>query len=90
MDQTRVQQVVINLLSNAIKFSDSASIIYVRVQTTACSTQENLEIIISVTDTGLGMSDEDIKNLLTPFLRTKDQQSRDRNKNGHGLGLSIC
>ena len=36
------------------------------------------------------MCQEDLKNIFTPFHKIKDKQSRQKNKNGHGLGLSIC
>ena len=32
----------------------------------------------------------DLKNLFKPFFKTSDQNSRERNKQSHGLGLSIC
>ena len=45
---------------------------------------------VQVVDKGIGMSEMDIKNFFTPFHRVNDIQSREKNKNGHGLGLSIC
>lgn len=38
----------------------------------------------------MGMSEDDLKKIFTPFYRTKDEQSHEKNKTGHGLGLSIC
>lgn len=36
------------------------------------------------------MCEQDLKNIFIPFHRIKDISSREKNKNGHGLGLSIC
>lgn len=50
----------------------------------------NKLIEIEVADEGIGMSKEDTVNLFTPFFRSKNEQSREKNPNGNGLGLSIC
>ena len=47
-------------------------------------------IKIQVIDQGIGISEDDLKNLFTPFFQTKDQTSKLLNSNSHGLGLSIC
>ena len=47
-------------------------------------------ISIEVADEGIGISKEDLPNLLTPFFRSSNEQSREKNPNGNGLGLSIC
>jgi len=54
-DQRRVEQVIYNLLSNAIKFTEHG---YVRVK---CTLQDG-EIIISVSDTGMGIKEQDMEN----------------------------
>ena len=43
-----------------------------------------------MTDTGVGISEEDLSNLFKPFFRSKDKLSLEHNKNGNGLGLHIC
>ena len=45
---------------------------------------------VSVQDEGIGMSENEIENLFTPFCRSANMTSRNLNPNGHGLGLYIC
>jgi len=45
--------------------------------------------VITVTDQGIGLSEQERKQLFSPFFRTKDQNSKNMNPGGHGLGLSI-
>jgi signal transduction histidine kinase len=52
--------------------------------------ENNQKLTVKVIDEGIGISQQDLKNIFTPFNRTKDISSRHKNKNGHGLGLSIC
>ena len=48
------------------------------------------KLSIEVVDDGIGMNEDDLKNIFNPFHKIKDEQSIEKNKNGHGLGLSIC
>ena len=48
------------------------------------------DIIVQVQDTGVGISPQDLVNLFQPFFKSTDPQSQELNRNGHGLGLSIC
>jgi signal transduction histidine kinase/putative methionine-R-sulfoxide reductase with GAF domain/ActR/RegA family two-component response regulator len=84
-DPTRLRQVILNLLSNAAKFTEGGSItIEAGLQT---SPDEQREVIIQVTDTGIGISPEHQKNLFQPF--TQVDGSATRKTGGSGLGLSI-
>ena len=47
-------------------------------------------IQITVLDHGIGISEEDLPHIFTPFYRTKEPKSRRMNSRGHGLGLYIC
>ncbi len=49
-----------------------------------------VQVQITVQDFGLGISDEDKKNLFQPYFKTSDKASRLANSKSHGLGLSIC
>ncbi len=80
-DRRRVEQILINLLSNAVKFTDRGKI---RV---ACSTDAE-SVFIEVSDTGIGIKEEDIDRLFKPFQQI--QTGSARNFDGSGLGLSIC
>jgi two-component system sensor histidine kinase EvgS len=92
LDQLRLQQVIINLLSNAIKFSKAHDIIKVEV---TCDPQHEIQsryiiVHVKVTDKGIGISSQDLKNMFKPFFKTTEAQNRMKNKGSHGLGLSIC
>lgn len=78
-DRQMIRNVMFNLLSNAIKFSPENSVIRVSV------TSDEDHIIISVTDYGIGISEEDQKNLFERFFRGRNAA----NIQGTGLGLNI-
>ncbi|MCG6964214.1 MAG: HAMP domain-containing histidine kinase [Acidobacteria bacterium] len=80
-DAQRIEQVVSNLLSNAIKFTPAAG----RVTVTAELSGQDLEIAVS--DTGIGLSEEDRARVFEPFYQAGDPLT-DRVK-GTGLGLAI-
>ncbi len=83
-DQLRVQQVAYNLLSNAVKFSKGS---FVAVECRWLSSRkETIEIIVA--DQGIGMTEEQLEKLFTPF--TQADGSMARKFGGTGLGLSIC
>lgn len=85
-DTMRVRQVLLNLISNAAKFTDEGSItVEARVQT---SHTGKLEALISVTDTGPGISPEGQEKLFKAFSQVDG--SATRKTGGSGLGLSIC
>jgi PAS domain S-box-containing protein len=80
-DQRRVEQIVLNLLSNAIKFTETGLI-----QVNCFMTDRG--VCISVADTGIGISGNDLGNLFKPFHQLDSGLSR--RFDGTGLGLSIC
>lgn len=85
-DSMRLKQVLNNLLNNAIKFTANGSI---QLDINLLSQHDNQQIIsFKVTDTGIGISAQDIDNLFQPFEQL-DQDSA-RRYDGTGLGLSIC
>jgi signal transduction histidine kinase/DNA-binding response OmpR family regulator len=85
-DTMRVRQVMINLLSNAAKFTDEGSI---TVETLVQIGQNGKpEAVISVTDTGPGISEEGQAKLFRAFSQVDG--SATRKTGGSGLGLSIC
>jgi signal transduction histidine kinase/CheY-like chemotaxis protein len=80
-DRDKLIQVLINLLSNAAKFTDEGSV--------SCSASHNEnEIIISITDTGMGISKDDQEKVFDKFKQVGDTLT-DKPK-GTGLGLPIC
>jgi two-component system, NarL family, sensor histidine kinase EvgS len=79
-DRTRFKQVVINLVSNAIKYNRKRGTI-----TVACSRSTVDRTRISVTDTGIGLSPEQLAQLFQPFNRLGQQELGD--VAGTGIGL---
>jgi two-component system sensor histidine kinase VicK len=73
-DKNRINQVISNLLSNAIKFTDEGTISITVVPNTD-------EIVVNITDTGLGIDSEILPRLFTKFAT--------KSKTGTGLGLFI-
>jgi len=84
-DPTRLRQALVNLLSNAVKFTHSGSVKF--VASIAKSGAGSATIRFEVTDSGIGMSDEQIKRIFEPFAQADD--STTRKYGGTGLGLSI-
>jgi len=80
-DKYRLSQVLKNLLGNAIKFTDYGSI-------TLKAKQENKHILISVEDTGIGISNGELKKIFTKLYQA--YTGEDRKNEGAGLGLYIC
>ncbi len=84
-DPTRIRQVLNNLLSNALKFTDTGS---VTVSLEGCSADDNRRTLkIAVTDTGSGMTPEQMERLFQPFEQA--ELSIARTHGGTGLGLVI-
>ena len=80
-DPVRLRQVLLNLLANAIKFTEVGKI---RVQVTA----SDGTFLVSVSDTGPGISEADQQKIFGEFAQA--DSSRTRKKGGTGLGLTIA
>jgi len=81
-DTDKLIQVVINLFSNAVKFTDEGSV-------TCKLYQNDNEVIISITDTGIGIAKEDFGAVFEQFKQVGGDTLTDKPK-GTGLGLPIC
>lgn len=79
-DQTRLKQILLNLMSNAVKFTDEGV-----VKLSAYTDEENLNI--AVTDSGIGMNEEQCAGLFQDFVQV--DSSSVRKHQGTGLGLAI-
>ena len=84
-DQVKLRQALLNLLSNASKFtSDGTITLTARREGTHL---ENPRLVFAVSDTGIGMSDEQLSRLFQPFMQA--EASTTRRFGGTGLGLAI-
>jgi signal transduction histidine kinase len=77
-DQNRLKQVLLNLLDNALKFTPEEGQISVQIETT------DREVILSITDTGIGMKQDQLKIMKDKFVKGQGKGA------GTGLGLAIC
>ncbi|NMB58105.1 MAG: PAS domain S-box protein, partial [Chloroflexi bacterium] len=80
-DRRRVEQILINLLNNAVKFTEEGSV-------TIKSRVLDGRVKVSITDTGIGIREEDLQTLFKPFRQVDTGITRQYE--GTGLGLSIC
>ena len=80
-DRSRLQEVLYNLLENAVKYSRDCGEIRLRVE------QRDGEIVLSVSDNGIGISKEDLPRIFERFYRA--DKSRSADSAGTGLGLAI-
>ncbi|WP_010257686.1 hybrid sensor histidine kinase/response regulator [Treponema primitia] len=83
-DETRVRQVLMNLLSNAVKYTLEGSIV---LAITGTPREDRLVLTIRVTDTGIGIKQEDMGKLFGQFQQLDTH--RNRSIEGTGLGLAI-
>ena len=83
-DTTRVRQIMLNLLSNACKFTEDGS---VEVRATVAEGTDGPEFRFAVSDSGIGISDEQVGRLFQDFAQADSSMSR--RFGGTGLGLAI-
>ncbi len=84
-DEVRIRQIINNFLSNAVKYTKQGKV-------TFCldyeqKSAEQIRLVISVADTGIGIREEDLGKLFTSFTRIEEK--RNRNIEGTGLGLNL-
>ena len=79
LDPQRIRQILFNLIGNAVKFTTKGSI-------TVHAAYTDGSFMLSVTDTGRGISPENIAKLMSPYVQLQDHDTT----KGTGLGLAIC
>ena len=79
-DKARIQQVITNIIHNGIKFTPEGGTVTIR---TAVNTNA---VLFSVTDTGIGISQEDLPHVFERFFKA----DRSRSSSGTGIGLAIA
>ena len=86
-DKTRLNQVLLNLLSNAVKFTPAGGTVSVRLKQFPGAVKGSGLYEIRVKDNGIGMSQEFVKKLFSPFER--ERTSTVSRTQGTGLGMAI-
>lgn len=81
-DPRAVKQILLNLTTNAIKFTPEGGVVTISVEAKSAG------LIMRVSDTGIGISEEDIIRLAQPFEQIDSQHSRKHEGTGLGLALS--
>ena len=80
-DHQRFKQVLVNILSNALKYNRTYGNVRIECEVTA-----EARLLMSVSDTGIGIAERDLDRLFQPFERLSAEQS---NIEGTGLGLAL-
>ncbi|MCR4791337.1 MAG: response regulator [Lachnospiraceae bacterium] len=83
-DEGKIEQILINLITNAVKYTNNG---YVRISVTGDYKAEGYDLMVSVSDTGIGIRNDDIGHIFDSFSRADLQKNR--HIEGTGLGLAI-
>ena len=81
-DKSQIERVFINLIGNAVKFTPDGGTIGIAAQ------KINGEIIVKVSDTGIGIKEEDLPRIFNEFYRVENPINE--NVKGTGLGLTLA
>ena len=84
-DETRIKQCILNILTNAVKYTEKGSVTMNITYEKIDDSRINLKA--QVVDSGIGIKEEDLKKLFSPFERI--EENRNRTIEGTGLGMSI-
>lgn len=85
-DEIRIKQCILNILNNAVKYTQKGSVT-MTVSYRNLGDNDSIALCIGVQDTGIGIKEEDLAKLYSPFERIEEE--RNRNIEGTGLGMSI-
>jgi PAS domain S-box-containing protein len=84
-DRRKLRQILFNLITNALKFTRKGS---VTVELMDLVSEENSEVIIRVSDTGIGIEEKHLDSVFERFYQVNMNASREFQ--GQGLGLALC
>ena len=82
-DERRITQVLLNLATNAVKFTPAGGTV-----TIGADVESSGNLVMSVADTGIGISEKDLERVFEPFVQVN--RSAHPQQEGAGLGLAIC
>ncbi|MBI5925322.1 MAG: response regulator [Aquabacterium sp.] len=85
-DEGKLRQVLLNLISNAVKFTQQGEVVV--SASVNLLDKQNAQLVIDVSDTGMGIPEAALERLYQPFYQVESGTSRSHG--GTGLGLAIC
>ena len=85
-DEARLRQILFNLVGNAIKFTEKGEI-RIEASLLPSPSDSSVRVLIAISDTGIGISGEHLKDIFEPFVQAEGSYTR--RFQGAGLGLSI-
>ncbi|MDD2438232.1 MAG: response regulator [Massilibacteroides sp.] len=80
LDRDKTDKIIYNILTNAIKYTNEGGAVFVDFE------KKNDGVVIKITDTGIGISEEEQKNIFNRFFRSKKIETY---IDGHGMGLTL-
>ncbi|MBR4169478.1 MAG: response regulator [Lachnospiraceae bacterium] len=87
-DEVRIRQVLVNVLTNAVKYTNEGSVkLSVSGMLYETETEDQIHLLFTIEDTGIGIKEDDIKKLFNKFERV--DLSQNKTVEGTGLGLAI-
>lgn len=84
-DVVRIKQIILNILNNAVKYTTVGKVL-MKVDYEPAD-KDSIALKVTVSDTGIGIKEEDIKKIFAPYQRVDEQKNK--NIEGTGLGLNI-
>ena len=88
MDAPHLSEVCFNIISNAIKYTNTGGTISCRVVQKACEKEDWCNMIITITDNGIGMSEEFQKHIFEDFERERNSTASHIEGSGIGMGIT--
>lgn len=88
MDEPHLSEVCLNIISNAIKYTNTGGWISCNVVQKSCEKEDWCNMIISITDNGIGMSEEFQKRVFETFERERNTTSSHIEGSGTGMGIT--
>ena len=88
MDEPHLSEVCLNIISNAIKYTNTGGMISCNVVQKSCEKEDWCNMVISITDNGIGMSEEFQKRIFETFERERNTTSSHIEGSGIGMGIT--
>lgn len=86
-DELRIKQIITNILTNAVKYTEQGSVTFAMECERITDDPDSVYLNVTISDTGIGIRDEDMGKLFSEFERLEEK--RNRTIEGTGLGMNI-